>query len=71
MLISIKDIKKEFRVEDVVTKVLNGVSFDIKKGEFISIMGPSGSGKSTLMYILSFLDKPTSGQYFFIVSHFC
>ena len=65
MLISIKDIKKEFRVEDVVTKVLNGVSFDIKKGEFISIMGPSGSGKSTLMYILSFLDKPTSGQYFF------
>jgi putative ABC transport system ATP-binding protein len=65
MLISIKDLKKEFRVEDVVTKVLNGVSFDIKKGEFVSIMGPSGSGKSTLMYILSFLDKPSSGQYLF------
>lgn len=65
MLISVKDLKKEFRVEDVVTKVLNGVSFDIEKGEFISIMGPSGSGKSTLMYILSFLDKPTSGEYFF------
>jgi len=65
MLISIKDLKKEFEVEDVVTKVLNGVSFDIKKGEFVSIMGPSGSGKSTLMYILSFLDKPSSGQYLF------
>ena len=65
MLISIKDIKKEFWVEDVVTRVLNGISFDIEKGEFVSIMGPSGSGKSTLMYILSFLDKPTSGQYFF------
>ena len=65
MLISIKDLKKEFKIEDVVTKVLNGVSFDIKKGEFVSIMGPSGSGKSTLMYILSFLDKPSSGQYLF------
>jgi len=65
MLISIKDIKKEFWAEDVVTKVLNGITFDIEKGEFVSIMGPSGSGKSTLMYILSFLDKPTAGQYFF------
>ncbi|MDD5696876.1 MAG: ABC transporter ATP-binding protein [Candidatus Pacebacteria bacterium] len=65
MLISIKDIKKEFWAEDVVTNVLNGITFDIEKGEFVSIMGPSGSGKSTLMYILSFLDKPTAGQYFF------
>jgi len=48
-----------------VTKVLNGVSFNIEKGEFVSIMGPSGSGKSTLMYILSFLDKLSSGEYFF------
>jgi len=65
MLISVRDIKKEFWVEDVVTNVLNGITLDIEKGEFVSIMGPSGSGKSTLMYILSFLDKPTSGQYFF------
>jgi len=65
MLISARDIKKEFWVEDVVTNVLNGITLDIEKGEFVSIMGPSGSGKSTLMYILSFLDKPTSGQYFF------
>lgn len=65
MLISVKDLKKEFRVEEVVTNVLNGISFNIEKGEFVSIMGPSGSGKSTLMYILSFLDKATAGQYLF------
>lgn len=65
MLISVRDLKKDYREADVVTNVLKGLSFDIHKGEFVSIMGPSGSGKSTLMHILSFLDKPTSGQYFF------
>ncbi|MDD2274317.1 MAG: ABC transporter ATP-binding protein [Candidatus Pacebacteria bacterium] len=65
MLISIKDLKKDFINGDVITSVLKGVSFEIEKGSFISIMGPSGSGKSTLMHILSFLDKPTSGDYFF------
>jgi len=65
MLISVKDLKKDFVNDEVVTPVLKGVTFDIKKGEFVSIMGPSGSGKSTLMHILSFLDKPTGGTYFF------
>ncbi len=65
MLISVKDLKKDFANEDVITPVLRGLTFDIKKGEFVSIMGPSGSGKSTLMHILSFLDKPTSGSYEF------
>ncbi|MFA5087362.1 MAG: ABC transporter ATP-binding protein [Candidatus Paceibacterota bacterium] len=65
MLISVRDLKKDYREGEVVTNVLKGLSFDIHKGEFVSIMGPSGSGKSTLMHILSFLDKPTSGQYFF------
>lgn len=64
-LIQVKDLKKEFRNEEVVTKVLHGLSFDIHKGEFISIMGPSGSGKSTLMHILGFLDTLTSGEYIF------
>jgi putative ABC transport system ATP-binding protein len=65
MLISVKDLKKDFVNDEVVTPVLKGVTFDIRKGEFVSIMGPSGSGKSTLMHILSFLDKSTGGVYNF------
>jgi putative ABC transport system ATP-binding protein len=63
MLISIRDLRKEYVSGDVVTKVLHGLSFDIAKGEFVSIMGPSGSGKSTLMHILGLLDRASSGQY--------
>ncbi|MDD3386339.1 MAG: ABC transporter ATP-binding protein [Candidatus Pacebacteria bacterium] len=65
MLITVENLKKDFVNEDVVTSVLKGISFQIEKGSFVSIMGPSGSGKSTLMHILSFLDKPTDGNYFF------
>ena len=65
MLIKIRDLKKEFGSDDVITKVLHGVSFDIDKGEFVSIMGPSGSGKSTLMHILGLLDRLSSGSYEF------
>lgn len=63
MLIKVDNLKKEFRNEEIVTKVLHGLSFSINKGEFISIMGPSGSGKSTLMHILGLLDRATSGIY--------
>ncbi len=64
-MIQLSHIYKDYGNDGVVTKVLHDVSFTIKKGEFVSIMGPSGSGKSTLMHIIGFLDRPTSGDYFF------
>ena len=64
-LIEVKDLKKQYENEEVVTKILHGVTFDIDKGEFVSIMGPSGSGKSTLMHILGFLDTLSEGSFFF------
>ncbi len=64
-LIFVKDLKKEYGNESMITKVLKGLDFTIKKGEFISIIGPSGSGKSTLMHILGLLERPSSGIYTF------
>ncbi|MEA1937160.1 MAG: ABC transporter ATP-binding protein [Patescibacteria group bacterium] len=64
-LIKIKNITKDYQTGDVTTNVLKGVSFEINDGEFVAIMGSSGSGKSTLMYLLGFLDAPTSGEYYF------
>lgn len=64
-LIKTVDLKKDYINDGVVTSVLHGLSFVIKAGEFVSIMGPSGSGKSTLMHILGFLDHLTDGVYFF------
>lgn len=64
-IIQIKDLKKDYVNDEMVTEVLFGLNFAITKGEFLAIMGPSGSGKSTLMHILGFLDTPTSGHYIF------
>ncbi len=64
-LINIKNLTKSYETGDVITPVLNDISFKINKGEFVAIMGPSGSGKSTLMHILSFLDRASSGVYEF------
>jgi len=62
-VIEIKDLVKDYRLGEVPVHVLKNISFEIQRGDFVSIMGPSGSGKSTLMNILGCLDKPTSGAY--------
>jgi len=64
-MIECRSISKIYISEAGETHALKGVSFTIKDGEFVAIMGPSGSGKSTLMHILGALDIPTSGEYFF------
>ena len=62
-MITINDLKKVFRTEEVETTALAGVSMEVKEGEFVAIMGPSGCGKSTLLNILGLLDNPSSGEY--------
>ncbi len=64
-MIKVSNLSKVFRTEEIETTALNGVSFEIKDGEFVSIMGPSGCGKSTLLNILGLLDNPTEGDYEF------
>lgn len=62
-MIRIENLTKIFRTEEVETVALNGVSLEVKDGEFVAIMGPSGCGKSTLLNILGLLDNPNEGEY--------
>jgi putative ABC transport system ATP-binding protein len=57
------DLKKIYGAGDAEVAALAGININIKKGEFVAIMGPSGSGKSTLMNILACMDRPTEGKY--------
>lgn len=62
-VIELQNIKRNFQVGDETVYALRGVSFTIREGEFVTIMGTSGSGKSTLLNTLGCLDTPTSGEY--------
>ncbi len=62
-LINLEKITKDYTLDDVVAKVLKGITLRVKRGEFIAITGRSGSGKSTLMNLIGLLDTPTSGSY--------
>lgn len=62
-MLKVENLRKVFRTEAVETIALNGVSFEVRQGEFVAVMGPSGCGKSTLLNILGLLDNPSSGSY--------
>jgi putative ABC transport system ATP-binding protein len=64
VLIKMEDLTKTYQVGETQVRALQGISYEIRKGDLLAIMGPSGSGKSTLMNIIGCLDKPTSGRYF-------
>ena len=61
-MLTIKNLKKIYRTTEVETLALNGVSMEVKEGEFVAIMGPSGCGKTTLLNITGLLDSPDSGD---------
>jgi putative ABC transport system ATP-binding protein len=62
-VISLRSVHKIYRTGDIEVHALRGVSVEVKRGEFVAVMGPSGSGKSTMMNIIGCLDRPTSGTY--------
>jgi ABC-type lipoprotein export system ATPase subunit len=65
-MIQLKSLFKYYSNKFVKTYVLQDINLEVKKGEFVTIMGPSGSGKSTLLHIIGMLDEPNDGEYYFL-----
>ena len=63
-IISMKNIGKHYEMGDAMVQALTGVNVEVKRGEFVAIIGPSGSGKSTLMNVIGCLDRPSEGEYY-------
>jgi putative ABC transport system ATP-binding protein len=61
-ILEVRDVKKSYQMGKVLVPALTGVSFNVEKGEFLTIFGPSGSGKSTLLHLLGGLDRPDEGE---------
>jgi putative ABC transport system ATP-binding protein len=61
-ILEVREVKKSYRMDKVLVPALCGVSFDVKKGESLTIFGPSGSGKSTLLHLMGGLDRPDEGE---------
>lgn len=61
-VVQVKEVVKSFPVGDGVVTILKGISFDVKTGEFVSIVGPSGNGKSTLLNMITGIDRPSDGE---------
>ena len=61
-MIKLENISKVYRTKEIETLALDNINFEVKEGEFVSVMGPSGCGKSTLLNIIGLLDEPDKGQ---------
>lgn len=68
---SMRNIVKEYDMAGETLRILKGIHLNMKRGEFLSILGPSGSGKSTLMNVIGCLDTPTSGEYWLEGENIC
>ncbi len=65
-MLSLNNLSKFYRTDEVETVALNAVNIAIEQGEFVAIMGPSGCGKSTLLNVIGMLDRPSEGEYYFM-----